>query len=102
MLPRPRAALSLRLALPLDEALARLADWGREPLPISAAAWCEGVLHLRLEGGERSVADTHARLGGDTQDSGIWEVLREQRLALFSYDDPRPLWRLSLPSTRHR
>ncbi|MCG6659156.1 glycolate oxidase subunit GlcE [Halomonas campisalis] len=97
VLPRPRAVHSLRLALPLEEALTRLTAWGREPLPISAAAWFEGALYLRLEGGERSVADTRARVGGDEADNDVWDALREQRLALFSRDDPRPLWRLSLP-----
>lgn len=98
VLPRPGASRSLRLAMPLSEALARLAEWGRQPLPISAAAWLDGALHLRLEGGPSSVAATAERLGGDDLAAGFWDDLREQRLAFFTAGEPSaPLWRLSLP-----
>jgi glycolate oxidase FAD binding subunit len=97
VLPRPAATQSLRLELPLDQALTRLAEWGRQPLPISAAAWYAGHLHLRLEGGPSSVAATRQRLGGEDLEAGFWEDLREHRLDVFRREDPRPLWRLSLP-----
>jgi len=97
VLPRPGARHSLRLEMPRAEAMAKLAEWGRSPLPLTAAAWHEGALHLRLEGGPSSVAATRERLGGDDLDNGFWEDLREQRLAFFSREDARPLWRLSLP-----
>ncbi len=55
-------------------------------------------LHLRLEGGPGSVEATRKCLGGDTLDDAFWSTLREQRLDVFTrQDDPRPLWRLSLP-----
>lgn len=97
VLPRPAATRSLRLELPLQEALAKLAEWGRQPLPITAAAWHDGALALRLEGGPSSVAATRERLGGEDLEDPYWEALREQRLEFFSPDDARPLWRLSLP-----
>ncbi|MFC3286099.1 glycolate oxidase subunit GlcE [Litchfieldella rifensis] len=98
VLPKPGARHSLRLEMPLQEALEKLAEWGRQPLPLSAAAWHDGSLYLRLEGGPGSVAATRERLGGDDLDNGFWFELREQRLAFFSRDDARPLWRLSLPN----
>ncbi|WP_227370202.1 glycolate oxidase subunit GlcE [Halomonas sp. M20] len=98
VLPKPSALHSLRLELPLDDALERFTQWGRQPLPITAAAYHENALHLRLEGGRSSVAATRERLGGDDLDSRFWENLREQRLAFFDDTDPRPLWRLSLPN----
>ncbi|RTR07013.1 glycolate oxidase subunit GlcE [Halomonas nitroreducens] len=97
VLPRPSASHSLRLEMPLDQARARLAEWGRQPLPLTAAAWQTGALHLRLEGGPGSVAATRERLGGEDLEADFWEALREQRLAFFSREDARPLWRLSLP-----
>ncbi|MGQ4879439.1 glycolate oxidase subunit GlcE [Billgrantia sp. LNSP4103-1] len=101
VLPIAGATHSLRLELPLDEARLRLAEWGREPLPISAAAWLDGALHLRLEGGPSSVAATRARIGGDDLDNDFWPALRDQRLAFFRTGSPHeakaPLWRLSLP-----
>ncbi len=97
VLPRPSASHSLRLEMPLAQARQRLAEWGRQPLPLTAAAWQAGALHLRLEGGPGSVAATRERLGGEALAADFWDALREQRLAFFSGDDARPLWRLSLP-----
>lgn len=101
VLPIPGAVHSLRLEIPLGEAQLRLAEWGLEPLPISAAAWLDGALHLRLEGGPSSVAATRARIGGDDLDNSFWTDLRDQRLAFFGagplHETGAPLWRLSLP-----
>src|SRR5207253_3835517 len=77
-------------------ALARLAEWGQQPLPISAACHDGQRLHLRLEGGEGSVTAAHDRLGGEWLDPGYWGELNEQRLAFF--DEGQPLWRLSVPN----
>lgn len=98
VLPLPGATRSLHLDLPLGDALKRLAEWGRQPLPISAAAWLDGALHLRLEGGPSSVSATAKRLGGDALPDDFWKALREQQLDFFSSEDPRALWRLSLPN----
>ena len=96
VLPRPRLCLSLRLAMGRNEALAELAEWGQQPLPISAACHEGETLYLRLEGGEGSVQSARQRLGGDTLDNRFWSDLREQRLAFFA--DAAPLWRLSVPT----
>ncbi|MBE0490506.1 MAG: glycolate oxidase subunit GlcE, partial [Halomonas sp.] len=98
VLPLPGASRSLHLDMPLAEALVKLSEWGRQPLPITAAAWLDGALHLRLEGGPSSVAATAEQLGGDELKADFWEALNEQRLAFFANDDGRALWRLSLPN----
>ena len=97
VLPIPAASYSLRLQLPLESAATKLAKWGCQPVPITGAAWHDGSLFLRLEGGERSVDANRARLGGEAVDSGFWHQLREQTLSFFSREDRRPLWRLSVP-----
>ncbi|MDV6317635.1 glycolate oxidase subunit GlcE [Chromohalobacter sp. HP20-39] len=98
VLPRPAASATLRLEMSRDTAMARLAEWGREPLPITGAAHDGDALHIRLEGGPSSVADTQARLGGEPDDADFWRRLREFELTFFSRrHDNRPLWRLSLP-----
>lgn len=96
VLPKPRLCTSLRLEIDLDRALLKLAEWGQQPIPISAASHDGQALHLRLEGGEGSVGAARERIGGEDLDPGYWNDLREQRLAFFA--DPRPLWRLSLPN----
>lgn len=102
VLPLPQASACLRLELPLPDALDRLAAWGREPLPITGAAHDGEALHVRLEGGEGSVAATRQRLGGEPDDPLFWSQLRELRLPFFdgAFDNAadRTLWRLSLPA----
>lgn len=98
VLPKPTATAGLRLEMSLENALQRLAQWGRQPMPITAAAYYEGALHLRLEGGTSSVRATAEKLGGDALETGFWQDLREHRLAFFGPTDTRPLWRLSLPN----
>lgn len=97
VLPRPRQSLSLRLPMTAQQALAELAEWGQQPLPISAACHVGEALYLRLEGGEGSVRSARERLGGEAIDSHFWQALREQHLAFF--DGPATLWRVSLPHT---
>lgn len=97
VLPLPAATHSLGLPLPLESAFAKLAKWGRQPVPLTGAAWHDGTLYLRLEGGARSVDANRARLGGQSVKGTFWEQLRELELPFFSSEDPRPLWRISVP-----
>lgn len=96
VLPRPRQCLSIALELDSERALNGLAEWGQQPVPISAACHDGQLLRLRLEGGEGSVAAAHDRLGGERIEPRYWDDLNEQRLEFFL--DARPLWRLSVPN----
>lgn len=96
VLPKPRQCLSISLEIDCARALANLAQWGQQPLPISAACHDGQRLYLRLEGGEGSVTAAHQRLGGEPMDSAYWSDLNEQRLDFFN--EGLPLWRLSLPN----
>ncbi|SDH15763.1 glycolate oxidase FAD binding subunit [Pseudomonas flavescens] len=96
VLPKPQHRLSLSLHMDAPTALLRLAEWGQQPLPLSAACHDDGQLHLRLEGGEGSVTAARERLGGEALDDGYWDDLNQQRLAFFAA--PEALWRLSLPN----
>ncbi|KNH43351.1 glycolate oxidase subunit GlcE [Pseudomonas lini] len=96
VLPKPRQCLSISLDIDCARALANLARWGQQPLPISAASHDGQRLYLRLEGGEGSVTAAHQRLGGEPLDSGYWADLNEQRLDFFN--EGLALWRLSLPN----
>ncbi|MFI8335142.1 glycolate oxidase subunit GlcE [Pseudomonas taetrolens] len=96
VLPKPRQCLSISLEMDSDRALLRLAQWGQQPLPISAACHDGERLHLRLEGGEGSVAAAHDRLGGERLDASYWTDLNEQRLRFF--DEDQPIWRVSVPN----
>lgn len=96
VLPKPRQSLSISLEMNSERALQNLAHWSQQPLPISAACHDGERLHLRLEGGEGSVAAARDRLGGEPLDSTYWADLNEHHLGFF--DEDQPLWRLSLPN----
>jgi glycolate oxidase FAD binding subunit len=97
VLPKPRATLDMTLEMPATHALRQLADWRRAGLPVAGACHADGLLHLRIEGGAGTVRTAREKIGGIESDGGFWPALREHRLPFF--DDPRPLWRLSLPAT---
>ena len=98
VLPRPIAETTLRLQLDQANAIRQLNEWGGQPLPISASAWQDGLLLLRLSGAAAAVNAAKKKLGGEEIGAAgnIWVDLREQRSEFFS--DALPLWRLSVPS----
>ena len=94
--PRPQAETTLRLEAPQARALELMNRWAGQPLPVSATAWRDGELYVRLSGSEAGVRAAAARIGG-SETPAPWSAIREQTHAFFS--GPEPLWRLSLPST---
>ncbi|SBT05678.1 glycolate oxidase FAD binding subunit [Candidatus Accumulibacter aalborgensis] len=100
VLPLPVSEKSVRFALDEATALTKLNQWGGRPLPISASAWHDGVLTLRLTGAAAAVAAAQRALAGealaDADGEVFWHSLREQTHVFFAGD--APLWRLSLPS----
>ena len=99
VLPRPFAETTLRFVLDEIDALRSLNMWGGQPLPISASAWVDGALALRLSGAEAAVDAAVRDLGGEVMPAAdaFWCAVREQRTAFFDGDGA--LWRLSVPST---
>jgi glycolate oxidase FAD binding subunit len=101
VLPRPVAERTLRFDIDEAGAIRQLNEWGGQPLPITASAWCDNLLWLRLAGARAAVDAAQARLGGSVVDDAgrWWADLREQRHPYFSTDAQRALWRLSVPPT---
>jgi glycolate oxidase FAD binding subunit len=97
----PCAVAETTLAFEADESTASaLANtWAGQPLPVSATAWQDGVLRVRLSGAESAVAAARVKLGGEAFPGGpqYWRDLRDHRLAFFG--GTHPLWRVSLPQT---
>ena len=103
VLPRPIAETTLQFDTSATDAVRRLNEWAGRPLPITASAWREGTLALRLAGAEAAVKAARTSLGGETvvviEAAHFWEGLREQTEPFFSQIAPNAaLWRLSLPS----
>ena len=95
--PRPQAETTLRLEAPQARALELMNRWAGQPLPVSATAWHDGELFVRLSGSQAGVRAAAAKIGGEALDAPVWDAIREHTHPFFSGTEP--LWRLSLPST---
>jgi len=99
VLPQPFASSTRVFEVDQANAIRLLNEWGGQPLPVSASAWVNGVLTIRLSGAQAAVDAAEKKLGGAELSNGddFWRDLREQSHAFFA-DPEAPLWRLSLPS----
>ncbi|HUL96156.1 MAG TPA: glycolate oxidase subunit GlcE [Usitatibacter sp.] len=96
VLPLPAAEATLEFEMDEARAIEQCNLWAGQPLPLSATAWQDGRLRVRLSGAPPAVAAAKAKMGGAGVDAGdYWRDLREQRLAFFA-GSPL-LWRLSVP-----
>jgi glycolate oxidase FAD binding subunit len=95
--PRPQAETTLRLEAPQGRALELMNRWAGQPLPITATAWHDGELTVRLSGSAAGVRAGAAKIGGEPVDASFWTAIREHTDVFFS--GPEPLWRLSVPSS---
>ena len=100
VLPRAPAMLTLRLEMPAARAIEALNGWAGRPLPISASAWHDGSLMLRLAGSSAALGHAAETIGGETvaaeQAGAFWHSIREQSHDFFT--GPQPLWRIAVPS----
>lgn len=111
VLPLPAQEQTLRFAMDEAAALAALNTWGGQPLPISASAWQQGTLSVRLSGAAPALVAAQAKMGAEfspqfnhelvAEDEAalFWQSLRDQTHAFFTQAGGPTLWRLSVPST---
>ena len=95
--PIPEAAVTLSRECTPEEATALTRNLLRQPLPVTATAYCGGVLRIRLSGSEESV--THATrsldLDIEVEDDAFFRTVRDHAHPFFN--GPGRLWMLSLP-----
>ncbi len=94
VLPAPREEVTLALDCDAVSAHTRMVALAREPWPVSASAWCDGVLYVRLAAESAVVNRVAAKLGGLPMDGTIWHGLRE--LTHPALAAPKELWRASV------
>ncbi len=108
VLPTPVCVRTLRFELDQATALERLNQWAGQPLPLSASAWWDGMLVLRLAGARAAVDAASKALGGEVVDdvlaASFWAGLRDHRDEFFAGAHKAvaagaTLWRLSVPQT---
>ncbi|MBP0600498.1 glycolate oxidase subunit GlcE [Herbaspirillum sp. LeCh32-8] len=99
VLPKPFAASTRVFEINQEGALRLLNQCGGQPLPLTASAWNNKVLTIRLAGAQAAVDSAVKKLGGSELSNGddFWRDLREQQHAFFDAPE-QPLWRLSVPS----
>ena len=97
LLPRPARDSTRVFELTAREAIVRMTQWARSPLPILGGLHDGERLHVRLAGAELAVEEAADRLGGETGDGAVWADLRDHRLGFFAEEGP-PLWRLCVPA----
>ena len=98
VLPRPESECTLAQQIPIDRALDQLHTWALQPLPVSATAYLDGTLFIRLSGTPGAVKAAMSTIGGGEVKKGdqFWHELKEHKLRFFRTD--KPIWRLSLAS----
>jgi len=100
VLPRPVAEQTLLFEANEAESIRRANEWGGQPLPISATAWCGDQLYVRLSGATAGVQAAHAKMGGSPVPEGalLWAELREHAHGFFQ-PGHGTLWRVAVPPT---
>jgi glycolate oxidase FAD binding subunit len=108
VMPIAPATVTLRMEMDQATALAKLNDWGGQPIPLNASAWWDGNLILRLRGALAAVQAARTRLGGDIVEpefaGPFWAGLRDHTDEFFvaahaAVANGASLWRLSVPQT---
>lgn len=100
-LPLPRREATLAFAVSADDAIRRVNEWGGQPLPLSATAFHDGQLRVRLSGAEPAVHAAIRKLGGEAvaDAEAFWMAVREHTHPFFAGVGERTLWRLSVRPT---
>ncbi len=110
VLPVAPARATLGFELSQSEAIQKVNEWSGQPLPLTASAWEDGQLRVRLSGARAAVESAISTLGGQqipqAEAEAYWDSLRDQTHAFFAElgsgsaqgRDGLTLWRLSLPA----
>jgi len=100
VMPKPEQEITLVLEQNIQQSLTTWEKLGNQALVISASCQLDDQLYIRLSGNHAAVRYAQSIIGGTEYPKGsqFWQQLRDHELAFFN--NPRPLWRLSLaPAT---
>ncbi|HSC95467.1 MAG TPA: glycolate oxidase subunit GlcE [Burkholderiales bacterium] len=101
VLPLPAYEATLLLKRREAEAISLMNEWAARPLPVTATAYRDGDLRVRLSGAQVAVEAAMKKIGGEAATPSVaerfWADIREQTDPFFAGEEP--LWRLSVKST---
>lgn len=97
VLPRFKTEKTLVLEMGESEAITTMNQWAGQPIPLSATAYIDGQLHMRLSGTEKTLQSMHQQLGGEVLPDAetFWQNLREHQLPVLK--SANTVWRISVP-----
>ncbi|MDH5395266.1 MAG: glycolate oxidase subunit GlcE [Gammaproteobacteria bacterium] len=97
VLPLPIKEITQCIAMSQQDALSMMHKLNQTSLPLSALAYENDKLYIRLSGAETAVNSSHKKVGGETlvHDEKFWQQVNEQSHSFFNNE--KPLWRLSVP-----
>lgn len=98
VVPMPEAEITFIQTISLDEALSKLHQWSRLPLPISASCFYQDKLYIRLSGTLKAIDKAGKTIGGKQLNNAriFWQSITDQTHSFFQSE--QALWRLSLAS----
>lgn len=98
VLPQPPARRTLAFDMNASAALQEMTALARSNLPVSASAWADGRLHVRIDGAVSTLDAVTQRLGGQLLADGdaFWRATREQDASACA--GCASLWRLTVPA----
>jgi glycolate oxidase FAD binding subunit len=97
VLPIPHTEVTQVIAMSQQDAVKTMHELNQTPLPLSALAYENEKLYVRLSGAESAVISAQNKVFGEqlVHADNFWQQLNEQTLPFF--DNNKPLWRLSVP-----
>lgn len=97
VLPRPHTEVTQCIAMSEQQALKTMQQLNQSSLPLSALAYEDEKLYVRLSGTSSAVTSAQTKIGGETllHANNFWQQVNEQTHSFFESD--KPLWRLSVP-----
>lgn len=97
VLPRPHTEVTQCAGMSKQEAINTMRKLNQTSLPISALAYENEKLYMRLSGASSAVTSAQKKIGGEIliHADNFWQQLNEQTLPFF--ENKSPLWRLSVP-----
>lgn len=97
LLPMPEKEITLEIPAQQDYALNFFKEIRTLQYPVTASAWFNDSIYLRLSGSSRTLETTTNKLGTPNimENNAIWDEIRDHKHHFFGRTD-KPLWRLSL------
>jgi len=101
VIPKPEHNITLAFEASQSEALSYLQALRKKTLPITATAWLDNTVSIRLSASEPVLQSCKEKIKGDERlnADSFWQDIRDHQHEFFTAKkhSDKPLWRFSLP-----